>query len=227
MHAQNTEESGSGRSLLPALLAAAVGLGILFFANAASANCAEPTSYEIAVEGNTVTVCPRNFQGRGCPDPDGMLREALAGGAVVKLDDRCSDPAGAGADDDPACYVDECVPPGEYRYGFALPYSCESASCGTYYFTPVTVTAAVGNCQPSDGGAPQSAAGVPWSGDDDEICGYGGDDDGEGGGCAAGGAPPPIVVFGAQGLALLAGLALILARRARRAPAPTPRQPRG
>jgi hypothetical protein len=218
MNARTPEQSGSGRSLIPALLALVAGVAILLLANAARANCAEPTSYEPAVSGNTVTICPRNWQERGCPDPNGMLREDVATGAVVRLAEQCAEPPGAGGENDPACYVDECVPPGQYRYGFAVPYECEPASCGTAYFFPVTVADALADCQRTVAGSePVAADAVPWSGDDEEICGYGGGGGGDGGCALTAGAPTPLLVFGAQALALLAGLGLLWARRARRA----------
>jgi hypothetical protein len=38
------------------------------------------------------------------------------------------------------CYVDECVPKGSCRYGFAKPYECCTACVGTSYFEAAEVT---------------------------------------------------------------------------------------
>lgn len=98
----------------------------------ALANCAMPSTYQVTVTGSTVMICPSNLEDRGCPDADGMLR--VSGGEAVRIADRCA--ADAGAD---GCYVDECVPKGQYQYGFARPYSCCRYCCGTYFYATATV----------------------------------------------------------------------------------------
>jgi hypothetical protein len=90
----------------------------------ALANCAMPSTYQVTVTGNTVTICPWNLEARGCPDADGMLR--VSEGAAVRIADLCEADAG-----DDGCYVDECVPKGQYQYGFARPYACCRYCCGT------------------------------------------------------------------------------------------------
>jgi hypothetical protein len=130
----------------------------------ALANCAAPTTFEAKTTGNTVTVCLRNFDARQCPD-QGLLRQNPATGEVVALTD-C---------DSSACFVDECVPQGAYRYGLEVPYACRSSSCGTYYFTEATVSTTLGSCTRTSGftGPTAFTGAVPW-GTDAQICGYGG-----------------------------------------------------
>lgn len=183
----------------------------------AGANCGMPVGYDVAVTDNAVTICPANHTGRACPDSSGMLRENATTDQVVKLEDYCSGSGYSGA-----CYVDECVPPGTYRYGFATPYDCCSSCCGTAYFQEVTVESALpGNCARSEGnGAPAAFAGsIPW-GDEQIICNYGGDnpdaetDDDDGGGCAVASHPANTVVA-VNVLALLFGLGILAWRRAK------------
>src|SRR5262245_15608151 len=96
----------------------------------ADANCARPVTYEVHVEGNAVRIEALSFDRRGCPDPGGMLRQDTTTGEVVRLADFCaSDPSGRGA-----AYLDECVAPGTFRYGFATPYECIPSACSTDYF---------------------------------------------------------------------------------------------
>lgn len=134
----------------------------------ARANCAMPVSYEASVTGNTVTVAPTGYGGGTCPQPGGMLRQDPTSGAIVKLADFCT----TNANGDKA-YVDECVPEGSYRYGFAEPYSCDSSACNTDYFTDVTVSNPLdANCARSaDNAGPTAANSVPWK-DDPTICTY-------------------------------------------------------
>jgi hypothetical protein len=79
-------------------------------------------------------------------------------------------------------YVDECVPPGTYRYGFATPYDCAEQGCGgVYYWEMATVTASVpmscgfsaGNAAPtpSTGPPPWPAGGSKYK-DCSSGCGF-------------------------------------------------------
>jgi hypothetical protein len=134
----------------------------------AHANCAMPVSYTTKVAGNTVTVTPHNFGERGCPDSSGMLRENVDTGELVKLADFCSGttaPDTATLTATSAAYVDECVPVGSYRYGFASPYSCHTSACSTDYFATTSVTTTLdANCARSSGNsAPTSATNKPWT----------------------------------------------------------------
>jgi len=166
----------------------------------ALANCAAPTTYQATVTGNTVTVCLMNFNDRKCPD-QGLLRQNPSTGAVVTLAD-C---------DSNACFADECVPPGTYRYGLKSPYACNSSSCGTDYFTEATVSAPLGGCIRTSGftGPTAFTGSVPW-GNEPQICGYGG---APSCGCRSTGAG---AVFALNAVAL--GTGLLLRTRKRRSP---------
>ncbi|HET6582280.1 MAG TPA: hypothetical protein VFG69_02510 [Nannocystaceae bacterium] len=165
----------------------------------AAANAARPITYDTKVDGTTVRVCPVNFDSRGCPDPGGMLRENEESGEVVRLAETCED----------GCYVDECVPPGTYRYGFARPYECGRSSAYTSYYVTVQVPEAEGTCsRAADRPAPSAHdARTPWR-RDPEICHY----RLLCGACAM--APSPgQAVLGALGLVI--GLALLRRRSSR------------
>ncbi len=193
-------------------------------ARAALGNCAMPTGYEAYVEGNTVTLCPKNFAERVCPTGGALLRQDVASGRAVQLPNACVvDPyaygggrAADGGGEATPCYVDECVPTGTYRYGYAEPYDCYAASCGTFYFTEVAVAAALDACRPTSGaGTPSPVDAVPW-GANDRVCDYAGaGDEGPFSGCGAA-SPAVLGVFGAQAGLLLAGLGLLLRRRRHR-----------
>jgi hypothetical protein len=156
--------------IVSALIPSAIVIAVV---SPARANCARPVGYDATVTGNTVQVTPVNFGNRACPDANGMLRQAVDTGAVVKLADFCVPTS------ELAAYVDECVPPGTYRYGFATPYECESSACSTSYFAEAKVTDTLSDtCARSDGNAePATATSVPWQ-DDSLICDY---DEGTGG----------------------------------------------
>ena len=165
----------------------------------ARANCAMPVGYGTEVQSQTVVICSESFGMRKCPDADGLLRRA-ADGSVVRID----------ACDIQGCFVDECVPPGTYQYGFARPYECASSSCATEYYEEVTVAPAAGPCaRSSDVAAPTPAAKVPW-GKSAVICSYGGGI--PCGRCAVGvGVPGAILAINA--LVCLGGLLLLRRRR--------------
>jgi len=82
-------------------------------------------------------VRPVNFHSRGCGPNEVLLRQEVGSGDVVRIES-CGD-ADAGTEDE-RTYVDRCVKPGTYRYGFAEPYECVSSACSTDYFTEVAVT---------------------------------------------------------------------------------------
>jgi hypothetical protein len=217
------------------LFAGAIAAGTALVSPEASANCAMPTTYEVTVfPNNTVTICPMNYQGRGCPDPEGLLREG--GGEIVKVADKCVD--GRRPE---RCYVDDCVPAGEYKYGFATPYECCETCCGTDYYATAIVTSdpptpCVSGGDGGEGGDDSGAGGVPW-GDSYSICDYqggsarggtggggtgglAGNDDGSpstsdaGCSCATGSRfDPRELVFAANGLLVFVGLLLMRRRR--------------
>ncbi len=204
------------------LVALAAGAVLATASAGARANCAIPTTYAVTVAGSTVTICPRSYQDRGCPDPDGMLRASAT--ETVRIADHCSS---VGSRE--GCYVDECVPQGTYRYGFARPYDCCAYCCGTdYYATAVVTEAPPPDCGRSDAGAgsvaggatdgPESVAPADWP--SRVICDYGGGNAeptvGAGSGCscalAVGGSATKLVL-GANGLLVLLGLLLGRQRR--------------
>jgi hypothetical protein len=157
--ASGTDASSRWARILVSAWAALAALAAL--PTDARANCAMPTTYEVMVAGNTVTICPQNFEGRGCPDPDGMLRSG--GSGTVRIADRCSDDAGP-----ESCYVDECVPKGDYQYGFARPYECCEYCCSTHGSVAATVTQDLTpECAPPDAGARRDAGNVADASDDD------------------------------------------------------------
>jgi hypothetical protein len=162
----------------------------------ARANCAMPVGYQVTVADSKVTVCLQNFGERSCPD-DGLLRRSSGGEAW-----RIASCDGAG------CFVDECVPPGDYEYGLQKPYACHSSSCSTEYYEGAKVSAALGSCTRSDSVAVPTAYtdAVPWAGKDKRICGYGMF------GCSAAGLILPV-----DAAALALGLGLIWRARRRRA----------
>lgn len=141
----------------------------------AAADCAAPVIYDLILDRNSVVICPTNFTNRACPDPGGMLRENAGSGDTARLHDDCVPNPGYYGDPaaDP-CYVDECVPPGTYNYGFANPYDCYPYSCGTYYYSTVDVIEPLDDCQRLLGTtAPEPCTGCkPWISGMDLICGY-------------------------------------------------------
>ena len=163
---------------------------------AARANCARPLGYDVRVTDNTVEIDAINFGERRCPDASGMLRQNAETGAIVRIADFCHD----------GRYVDECVPPGRYRYGFATPYACHPTSCSTDYYTEVAVTAALAACTRSAGDpGPGPATHTPW-GDSAVICGSG-----------AGKALLSMFVLGAAAITFVVGVGIMLLRRRRAA----------
>jgi hypothetical protein len=196
------------------LAASAMALALLAATERASANCAAGDTFSVDVQGNRVTVCPEptdNNAERICPDPQGgMLRQNTTSGEVVHLADTCggSERYQGAADE---CYVDECVPAGTYRYGFATPW--QSPSCSTcppsQYFGEVEVVDALPvECTPSlrTSELQPFAGAVPW-GTEGDMCNE------SAWGCSLG-SHPREVVFGVNAiLAALGGLAMMRRRR--------------
>ena len=70
-------------------------------------------------------------------------------------------------DQDSLCYVDECVPAGTYRYGFATPFSCETGMCAgplDYFESDTVADPPASSCarSPSDPGPTAYASEAPW-----------------------------------------------------------------
>ena len=138
---------------MKALIVAGFALMAVGFAKPARA-CGAPGQYVTAVDGNTVRVlamrpCSANVG-------DVLLREDAVSGAVVRVDAACVD----------GWYVDACVAPGTYRYGFETPYATTAdCACGPYdYYGVATVTEPLA-CPSTDVGVTH----VPWS-EEQTIC---------------------------------------------------------
>jgi hypothetical protein len=149
------------------LIAATIVSGV-FSAHAASANCARPVGYTSRALDAGIVIEPENFEGRGCPDPGGLLRQNVDTGEIVRVDTCVGADADAGATESRG-FLDQCVGPGKYRYGFAKPYDCLASACSTDYFEEVVVTTPMTpGCRPYD-----KASKVPW-GSSNTICSYSG-----------------------------------------------------
>jgi hypothetical protein len=115
-----------------------------------------------------VIICPRLLNERACPQPEGMLRQEVGSGRVMRIADRCTGerplPPGviaeAPAHARRACYLDECVPPGRYRYGYARPLEC--MGIGSQYFAEVAVSEAPALDCKRGGASPQPVPRAPW-----------------------------------------------------------------
>jgi hypothetical protein len=131
--------------------------GVLAMPRLASGDAVSRDEYRIWIHDNTVGVCVYGETTRRCPGGGDLLREEPSTGAVVRLPDVCTSGS---------CYVDECVPPGDYRYGYAEPLACESAS-GTDYFGTAEVTTPLDTCErrPDNPGPADYAGTVPWNDD--------------------------------------------------------------
>lgn len=140
----------------------------------ARADCALGATYAISTTGpnlpNTVTVCAQTTRCGAAGQT--MLRQDVATGEIVQLADFCSSSA---------CYVDECVPEGSYRYGYATPFTCDQKGCGDsvpYFVTATVSTAPASSCARSatDTGPVAYTGTAPWgAGGTQEIsCGSSG-----------------------------------------------------
>ncbi len=135
-------------------------------ARPALAVCMGAQEYRVSPLGTTLIIVPTNFQRRRCPDAGGLLRQNVDTGQVVRID------ACIGTDG----FLDECVPPGKYRYGLAMPYECCETCCKTEFYTELTLAMPVAaTCEASrmpDKPRPMPYTGrVPW-GNSPAICGY-------------------------------------------------------
>lgn len=127
------------------------------------ANIGTSDSYFCEVFGNQARIC-FEYSERHCPEPAGVLRENVDTGEVLKLDQFCTEYK-------PECYLDECVPPGNYRYGLVVPFTC--TQYGTSYYCTVEVTEELDDCTPSADNEGPSWYGddPPWAGDKDgKVC---------------------------------------------------------
>ena len=128
---------------------------------AALADYCVPTAYQVAVQGNTVTICPEGLEGVPC---SGELWREGDDGIIVEVG-KCvptsaMTPFMADAGESP-CYVDECVPPGKYRYLFFRAFQCCPMSPWTDF---VDMTSAPSSCpSAADTGATPDSGNVPLS----------------------------------------------------------------
>jgi hypothetical protein len=165
--------------------------------------------YSATVNGNSVQIC--FFE---CGPT--LLRQDVSTGAVVSLASACFSELNDGglafsATGD--CYLDECVPPGTYRYGLETPLSCHDTGCGggAPFWGSATVTASVAaDCSWSSGNSPPTpvaSTAVPWpaSGEQFQECPVGF------GGCASAGS-----VFSFDGCMLAFSIVLLWRYRRRR-----------
>lgn len=81
--------------------------------------------YFAKVTENKVVVCigsfPREAELASCPNRKDLFRQHVASGEVVVLSSpTCEKHETHGT----YCYVDECVPPGTYRYGLGIQFPC-------------------------------------------------------------------------------------------------------
>jgi hypothetical protein len=170
----------------------------------ARADCALPETFVVTQSAGTVTVCLQTSSGRTCPD-QGLLRRRSDGSEVVKITSCEGD-----------CFLDECVPAGDYQYGLAQPYQCQTAACDTAFYVTASIAGAAEGCIRTIP-TPEAASGVPWTDGHPSICVYGPKPPGWGMGSIFGcGVTPARSVLGTNLLFLLAGAALWRWRPGRR-----------
>ena len=107
-------------------------LGIVLIPGPAQADCSTGPDYFANINNTSVTVCAGS-EGRACGSNIAMLRQNVADGTVVDIGNSC----------DAGCYLDDCVPAGTYRYGYATPYDCSQSGCAgrVALFRQVTIPA--------------------------------------------------------------------------------------
>jgi hypothetical protein len=94
------------------------GLGIVLIPGPARADCSTGPDYFASINNTSITVCAGS-EGRSCGSGIAMLRQNVADGTVVDIGNNC----------DAGCYLDDCVPAGTYRYGYATSYDCSQTGC--------------------------------------------------------------------------------------------------
>ena len=126
-----------------------------------------PYGYKTEVKDNQITVCTTRAMTNDCPKRKDLLRQNVQTGEVVLLPRFCIEPSDAA--NGKQCYLDECVPKGTYRYGFAEPLACTSV--GTNFFVVVTVETELNNCKRQFGnsGPTTTSQKVPWK-EDIVVC---------------------------------------------------------
>ncbi len=136
-------------------------LGWLLLDTNRSDLCVFNAGYTATVNGARVQVTPWDYT---FPDNlpqtcSTLLRQNVTSGEVIRLEAPCQVDAGMCQD-----FVDECVPPGTYRYGCEIPFKNTGAYCSIQFYTEVTVTGGSQADCLSDGSqpAPVSPEVVPW-----------------------------------------------------------------
>jgi hypothetical protein len=198
----------------------AIALGLVCAApRAVHADCASGATYRIDVSGSSVTICP-SATTRTCGSSIDLLRQNEADSSLVVVGNSCS-PTSSG------CYLDLCVPPGTYRYGYATAYDCSEAGCGSVaLFSETTVTAALASgCTPATPAPTPTSEATPWmTGAYGSVARF--KSCGGGGGCATAGSTDRARVRWLNATAVAAGIAIVLGRvRARRRRAATRPRP--
>jgi hypothetical protein len=151
------------RRWVSAQAAVVLSLGTFFLGSVASADCANSGDYHVVVDANKVTVGPLDpGSARRCGVGLELLRQNLADGAVVNVGNTCIDQGQ---------HLDECVPPGKYRYGYATPFDCSESGCGSVaLYIGVTVSAKLTTDCIRGSTAPAAVATkVPWSDGDPAV----------------------------------------------------------
>jgi hypothetical protein len=159
-----------------------------------------PAMYMVTEEApGRVRICLLSYQeSRTCPD-HGLLRQSVDGGEVVEIT----------ACDTAACFLDECVAAGSYRYGLVDPFHCTDSGAPAL-LASITIAGADASCVRTTPD-PLPAADVPWSSSSGNWvnCSSGGTGHS---GCAS----APAASSTGAGLAMLLAGALLWRWRARR-----------
>jgi|HubBroStandDraft_4_1064222.scaffolds.fasta_scaffold47528_2 MYXO-CTERM domain-containing protein len=118
--------------------------------------------YVATVDGGSVTVCPTptpppGWQSTACPFTTGMVRVDVSTGTGTSFLGPCvANPAGDGSGDaGTPCYLDPCVPPGTYEYGYQIPAftGCSESCAGPTSGEWATVVTVSSNACAEDAGA--------------------------------------------------------------------------
>ena len=118
-------------------------------------------SYVATVDGDAVTVCPMatprpGSQSPTCPYTTGMVRVDVSTGSTKMFLGPCvADPAGGGSGDAGSpCFLDPCVPPGTYEYGYQIPAftGCDESCAGPTSGEWATVVTVSSSACEEDGG---------------------------------------------------------------------------
>jgi hypothetical protein len=193
--------AGKRQILASFALAASALLACTLVTSDARANSRMPHTLDAKVTGNSVKICEHRICGGGTSRHE-ILRRNVATGEVLIIPLHC---------EDSGCILDECVPPGEYRYGESVAWY---GQC--YPIDAATVTSPLPEgCVPKLGPErPEKSNTIgPW-GDDPEPNSCGGYGCFR---CAVPGRSEPLAdVSGAGAAAFLLGILLLGRRRKRR-----------